>query len=95
MKTLIIATAFVFGVAGAHQAAACDMGAIETVVRAACPGEGCASKPVSHQTAQDCNGTCGQASTPAPTAACVGNGCASDASAPSTPTVLACQGSGC
>ena len=90
MKTLIV-SAFVLGLALAHQAFACDMGAIETVVRAACPDDSCASKP--QQAANECVGNCGQSATPAP--ACVGNGCVSDAPVTSAPTALACNGSGC
>ncbi len=95
MKTLIVVLAFVVGLAVTHRAVACDMGAIESVVRAACPGEGCASKPAPQQAAKECAGGCGQSSTPASTVGCVGKDCVTDASATSGPTALACAGSGC
>jgi hypothetical protein len=44
MKKLIVSAAFLFAIAVANQAAACDMGAIEAWVAAACHGNGCETK---------------------------------------------------
>ena len=44
MKKLVVSTAFLFATVTANQAVACDMGAIETWVAAACQRNGCETK---------------------------------------------------
>jgi hypothetical protein len=57
MKKLIVSAAFLFAIAVANQAAACDMGAIEAWVAAACQGNGCETKSTTENPFEGCNGS--------------------------------------
>ena len=59
MKKLVVLTALLFATMTANQAVACDMGAIETWVAAACQGNGCETKSTAKNSADGCNnGSC-------------------------------------
>ena len=57
MKKLVVLTAFLFATVTANQAAACDMGAIETWVAAACQRNGCETKSTTKNSAEGCDGS--------------------------------------
>ncbi len=57
MKKLVVATAFLLAVVAAGQAAACDMGAIETWVAAACQDSDCEAKSTAETSAKGCDGS--------------------------------------
>jgi hypothetical protein len=82
MRKFILSAAFLLGGATMHQAAACDMGAIESVVASACHGT-CAAV---QQPAQGCDG--GNCTKVHPAASNI-------APAPPAPMSVACTGSSC
>lgn len=57
MKKLAVATAFLFAIATVDQAAACDMGAIETWVAAACQEGACEATSTAEKSAKGCDGS--------------------------------------
>jgi hypothetical protein len=57
VKKLVVLTAFLFATVTANQAAACDMGAIETWVAAVCQGNGCETKSTTEKAAEGCDGS--------------------------------------
>ena len=57
MKKLVVLTAFLFATVTANQAVACDMGAIETWVAAACQGNGRETKSTTENSAKGCDGS--------------------------------------
>jgi hypothetical protein len=57
MKKLVVATALLFAIAAANQAAACDMGAIETWVAAACKDSVCETISIAEKSAEGCDGS--------------------------------------
>jgi len=57
MKKFVVLTAFLFATVVVNQAVACDMGAIETWVAAACQGNGCEAKSTAKNSADGCNGS--------------------------------------
>jgi hypothetical protein len=57
VKKLVVSTAFLFAIAAVNQAAACDMGAIETWVAAACTGNACETIPTPEKSAKGCDGS--------------------------------------
>jgi hypothetical protein len=57
MKKLVVLSAFLFATVTANQAVACDMGAIETWVAAACQRNGCETKPTTEKSAEGCDGS--------------------------------------
>jgi hypothetical protein len=57
MKKLVVATAFLCAIAAADRAVACDMGAIETWVAAACQDNACEAKSTAETSAKGCDGT--------------------------------------
>ena len=57
MKKLVVSTAFLFATVTANQAVACDMGAIETWVAAACQRNGCETKSTINNSAEGCDGS--------------------------------------
>lgn len=57
MRTLLASTALLFAIVTASQAAACDMGAIETWVAAVCERDGCETKSIGENLAAGCNGS--------------------------------------
>jgi hypothetical protein len=56
MKKLVVLSAFAFATMTANQAVACDMGAIETWVAAACQRNGCETKSPTEKSAEGCVG---------------------------------------
>ena len=57
MKKLAVLTVFLFATVTAIQAVACDMGAIETWVAAACQRNGCEAKSTTKNSAEGCDGS--------------------------------------
>jgi hypothetical protein len=57
MKKLVVLSAFLFATVTANQAVACDMGAIETWVAAACQRNGCETKSTTEKSAEGCDGS--------------------------------------
>ena len=57
MKELAVLTAFLFATVTANHAVACDMGAIETWVAAACQRNGCETKSTIKNSAEGCDGS--------------------------------------
>ena len=57
MNKLVVLTAFLFATVTANQAVACDMGAIETWVAAACQDNGCETKSTTENSAKGCDGS--------------------------------------
>jgi hypothetical protein len=57
VKKLVVLTAFLFATVTANQAVACDMGAIETWVAAACQRNGCGTNSTAKNSADGCNGS--------------------------------------
>ena len=57
VKKLVVSTALLFATVTANQAVACDMGAIETWVAAACQRNGCETKSTTKNSAQGCDGS--------------------------------------
>jgi hypothetical protein len=57
MNKLRVLTAFLFAIAAANQALACDMGAIETWVAAACQDNACETKSITGNSAKGCDGS--------------------------------------
>jgi hypothetical protein len=57
MKKLVVLTALLVATMTANQAVACDMGAIETWVAAACQGNGCETKSTAKHSAEGCDGS--------------------------------------
>ena len=57
MKKLVVATAFLCAIAAADRAVACDMGAIETWVTAACQDNACEAKSTAETSAKGCDGS--------------------------------------
>jgi hypothetical protein len=57
MNKLRVLTAFLFAIAAANQALACDMGAIETWVAAACQDNACETKSITEDSAKGCDGS--------------------------------------
>jgi hypothetical protein len=57
MKELVLLAAFLFAAMMANQAVACDMGAIETWVAAACQRNGCETKSTTKNAADRCDGS--------------------------------------
>jgi hypothetical protein len=57
VKRLVVSTTFLFATVTANQAVACDMGAIETWVAAACQGNGCETKSTTKNSAEGCDGS--------------------------------------
>ena len=57
MKKLVVLTAFLSATVTANQAVACDMGAIETWVAAACQRDGCETKSTTKNSAEGCDGS--------------------------------------
>jgi hypothetical protein len=57
IKKLVVSTAFLFATVTANQAVACDMGAIETWVAAACQRNGCETKSTTKNSAEGCDGS--------------------------------------
>jgi hypothetical protein len=55
VKKLVVLTAFLFATVTANQAVACDMGAIETWVAAACQRNGCETKSTTKNSAEGCD----------------------------------------
>jgi len=55
VKKLVVLTAF--ATVTANQAVACDMGAIETWVAAACQRNGCETKSTTKNSAEGCDGS--------------------------------------
>ena len=51
----VVLSAFVFATMTANQAVACDMGAIETWVAAACQRNGCETKSTTKNSAEGCD----------------------------------------
>jgi hypothetical protein len=56
MKKLVVLAAFLFAAMTAPQAVACDMGAIEMWVAAACRSNGCETKSTAENSAKSCDG---------------------------------------
>jgi hypothetical protein len=56
VKKLVVLIAFLFTTVTANQAVACDMGAIETWVAAACQRDGCETKSTTKNSAEGCDG---------------------------------------
>ena len=84
MKKLIVFAVLLFGPAMTQQAAACDMGAIETWVASACNGNTCGTQPTSQQPARGCDGSnCTKFQPAASKVGCAGSGCVTDAPAQS------------
>jgi hypothetical protein len=57
MRKLVVSIAFPLAIMTANQAAACDMGAIETWVAAACERNGCEAKSATENLAEGCDGS--------------------------------------
>jgi len=57
VKKLVVSTAFLFPTVTANQAVACDMGAIETWVAAACQDNACETKSITENSAKGCDGS--------------------------------------
>ncbi len=57
MTKLVAVTAFLLAIVTANQTVACDMGAIETWVAAACQRGGCETKLTSENFAEGCDGS--------------------------------------
>jgi hypothetical protein len=57
MKKRVLLAAFLFAAMMANQAVACDMGAIETWVAAACQRNGCETKSTTKNSAEGCDGS--------------------------------------
>jgi hypothetical protein len=77
MKTLVTVAALLLGTVAMHLAKACDMGAIESWVAAACKGSACAAKPIAQHPAQGCDGSnCTKLPPTAPKPGCSGSDCA-------------------
>jgi hypothetical protein len=57
MKNIVLPAAFVFATLTIGQAVACDMGAIETWVAAACQRDGCETKSTAEKPAAGCDGS--------------------------------------
>ena len=57
VKKLVVLTTFLFATVTANQAVACDMGAIETWVAAACQRNGCETKSTTKNSADRCDGS--------------------------------------
>jgi hypothetical protein len=57
MKKIVLAAAFLLATLAAGQAVACDMGAIETWVAAACQRDGCETKSTAEKPAAGCDGS--------------------------------------
>ena len=57
MKKLIVSAAFLLTIVAANQTVACDMGAIETWVAAACQRNGCETKSTTKNSAEGCDGS--------------------------------------
>jgi hypothetical protein len=57
VKKLVVSTALLFATVTANQAVACDMGAIETWVAAACQRNGCEIKSTTKNSAEGCDGS--------------------------------------
>ena len=55
MKKIVVLTAFLFATVTANQAVACDMGAIETWVAAACQRNGCETKSTTKNSTEGCD----------------------------------------
>jgi hypothetical protein len=55
VKKLVVLIAFLFATVTANQAVACDMGAIETWVAAACQRNGCETKSTTKNSAEGCD----------------------------------------
>ena len=86
MKKLIFLTALVLAAATMHQAAACDMGAIEAEVTSICQANACSTAASAQQPAKGCDGSnCTK----------VQSAALNIAPAPPTPTPVACTGSNC
>jgi hypothetical protein len=85
MTKLVFLAAFALAATPVHQAAACDMGAIEAEVASTCQGNTCPATPAGQRPADNCDGTCTKVH---PAAANV-----APAMPPATP--VACTGSNC
>jgi hypothetical protein len=57
MSKLFISIAFLLIIVAADQAVACDMGAIETWVAAACQRDGCEAKSTAENLTEGCDGS--------------------------------------
>jgi hypothetical protein len=57
VKKLVVSTTFLFATVTANEAVACDMGAIETWVAAACQRNGCETKSTTKNSAEGCDGS--------------------------------------
>ena len=77
MKKPAVLAAFLLAALTMDQAKACDMGAIESWVAAACKGNACATKRSPQQPAQACDGSnCTRLPAAAPKVGCAGSDCA-------------------
>jgi hypothetical protein len=57
VKKIVVLTAFLSATVTANQAVACDMGAIETWVAAACQRNGCETKSTTKNSTEGCDGS--------------------------------------
>jgi len=86
MKKLVFLSAVVLGAVTMQQAAACDMGEIESEVTSICHGNTCPTTAATEQSTKGCDG--GNCTKVAPAAANM-------APAPPKLTPVACTGSSC
>jgi hypothetical protein len=100
MKKLVVLAAFAFCMVTAHQAVACDMGAITAHVAAtvmACQTSSCATDKSAAQRPTGCTGqNCAEPEHATPKVACdIGNCVTDQSTSPSLVTIAECAGNSC